>query len=84
MEVEEFGFGLPPKARVLFRIGKTLFTLNWVPFGGFVRLKGENEINILKRFEKGSFAGSSPFARTCILLGGVAMNFILAFSSKAK
>ncbi len=80
VEVEEFGFGLPPRAKVLFRRSKTLFSLNWVPFGGFVRLKGENEVNALKRFEKGSFAGATPFVRTCILLGGVVMNFLLAFS----
>jgi len=77
--VEEFGFGLPPKAKTLFRKGGTDFTLNWVPFGGFVRLKGENEVDSSKRFEKGSFAGASIHARILILIGGVAMNFLLAF-----
>jgi regulator of sigma E protease len=80
VEVEEFGFGLPPRAKALFRSGKTLFTLNWVPFGGFVRLRGENEVSVERRFEKGSFAGAHPAARIIILLGGVAMNFILAFA----
>lgn len=79
VEVEEFGFGLPPKARTLFRKGGTDFTLNWVPFGGFVRLKGENEVSLEKRFEKGSFAGAPIYARILILIGGVAMNFLLAF-----
>jgi membrane-associated protease RseP (regulator of RpoE activity) len=40
--VEEFGFGLPPRAKKLFTQGGTIFSLNWIPFGGFVRLKGEN------------------------------------------
>ena len=79
VEVEEFGFGLPPKAKTLFHKGGTDFTLNWVPFGGFVRLKGENEVDSSKRFEKGSFAGASIMARILILIGGVAMNFLLAF-----
>ncbi len=79
VEVEEFGFGLPPKAMTLFRQGVTNFTLNWVPFGGFVRLKGENEVNVEKRFEQGSFASASITARLLILIGGVAMNFLLAY-----
>ncbi len=79
VEVEEFGFGLPPKATTLFTSGKTKFTLNWVPFGGFVRLKGENEIDLEKRYAQGSFAKASIFSRLVILFAGVAMNFVLAF-----
>ena len=79
VDVEEFGFGLPPRALTLFKKWGTVFTLNWVPFGGFVRLKGENEINLEKRFDQGSFASASIPARLLILSGGVMMNFILAF-----
>lgn len=79
VDVEEFGFGLPPRAKELFRSGKTLFTLNWVPFGGFVRLKGENEVEIRKRYERGSFGSAGLTARILILCGGVTMNFLLAF-----
>ncbi len=78
VEVEEFGFGLPPKAKRLFRMGGTDFTLNWIPFGGFVRLKGENEVNVEKRMDPGSFASAPHHARILILIGGVMMNFILA------
>ncbi len=39
--VHEFGIGFPPRARVLFRRGDTVYTLNWLPIGGFVRLEGE-------------------------------------------
>lgn len=77
--VEEFGFGLPPRAKTLFKWRGTIFSLNWVPFGGFVRLKGENAVDEEDRKAKGSFAGVSLWARTVILVAGVGMNFLLAF-----
>ncbi len=78
VDVEEFGFGLPPRAKVLFKRKKTLFTLNWVPFGAFVRLKGENAVEHGDRMAKGSFAHAAIWKRFLILSGGVFMNFILA------
>lgn len=77
VEVEEFGFGLPPRAVTLFRAWGTNFTLNWIPFGGFVRLKGENAAGS-KTTERGSFPAASVFKRSLILLAGVAMNFLVA------
>jgi regulator of sigma E protease len=41
VRVEEFGVGYPPRAWTLFKRGKTEFTLNWIPFGGFVKMEGE-------------------------------------------
>ena len=41
VRVEEFGVGYPPRAVSLFKRGKTVFTLNWIPFGGFVKMEGE-------------------------------------------
>jgi regulator of sigma E protease len=41
VRVEEFGLGYPPRALTLFKRGKTLFSLNWIPFGGFVKMEGE-------------------------------------------
>lgn len=76
--VEEFGFGLPPKAKTVFRQGGTDFTLNWIPFGGFVRLKGENALEDKERTAKGSFGAASIPARLVILSAGVFMNLILA------
>jgi regulator of sigma E protease len=76
--VEEFGFGLPPRARTLFVQGGTKFSLNWIPFGGFVRLKGENAIEEQERAAPGSFAAASIPARIVILVAGVFMNFVLA------
>jgi regulator of sigma E protease len=78
VDVEEFGFGLPPRAKTMFHRKGTDFTLNWIPFGGFVRLKGENAMTDAERHAHGSFAGAGFIARASILLAGVFMNFILA------
>ena len=43
VKVEEFGVGYPPRAFLFGRFGGTEYTLNWIPFGGFVRLFGEEE-----------------------------------------
>ncbi|MCD5382670.1 M50 family metallopeptidase [Candidatus Gracilibacteria bacterium] len=77
VKVEEFGLGLPPKAKVLWKNKEgTEFTLNWIPFGGFVRMFGENSSKIR---EKGSFGAVSILGRMEIVLAGVFMNFILAW-----
>jgi len=76
--VEEFGFGLPPLAKTLFVSGGTKFTLNWIPFGGFVRLKGETAITQQDLTAPGSFHRASISARVVILAAGVFMNFVLA------
>lgn len=76
--VEEFGIGLPPRALRLFRQGGTLFSLNWVPFGGYVRLRGENAIDLKQSRSLGGFGAASIPARLFILSAGVLMNFLLA------
>jgi regulator of sigma E protease len=73
IEVEEFGFGLPPKITRLFRFKGTDFTLNYIPFGAFVRPKGENDPTIL-----GGMAAAAPWKRLLILLGGPLMNLLVA------
>ena len=37
MRVDEFGLGYPPRATTIGKIGETVLSLNWLPFGGFVR-----------------------------------------------
>ncbi|MBP7820976.1 site-2 protease family protein [Candidatus Saccharibacteria bacterium] len=77
VEVEEFGVGFPPK---LFgkKMGKGIFegyyTLNLLPLGGFVRLKGEHDADK----EKGSFGSVGTKAKLRIMLAGVAVNLIVA------
>ncbi|MFZ2095651.1 MAG: M50 family metallopeptidase [Anaerolineales bacterium] len=73
IEVEEFGFGYPPRALTLFEAGGTKFTLNWLPFGGFVRPKGEQDPDI-----PGGMAAANPWKRIAVLLAGPIMNLALA------
>ncbi|MBI1934690.1 site-2 protease family protein [Candidatus Peregrinibacteria bacterium] len=79
VKVEEFGFGLPPCMLTLFHWRGTRFTWNWIPVGGFVRLKGEGAMTASARMAKGSFARAGILRRSAILLAGVSMNFLLAF-----
>lgn len=73
IEVEEFGFGYPPKIIKLFRAGGTDFTLNWIPFGGFCRMKGEAGDTM----EVGSFPAANPWRRLATLLGGPVTNLLI-------
>ena len=100
VEVEEFGFGFPPRIFGIYwnkkgekkivwgskeieeirearRIGeeKTVYSLNWIPLGGFVKIMGEDG---QEKHNPKSFAAKPPFARMRILAAGVAMNFLLA------
>lgn len=75
VKVEEFGIGYPPRAFLIAVIKGTEYTLNWLPFGGFVRLYGEHgETHV-----KGSFAGAPHYAQAVILIAGVTMNAIAAW-----
>lgn len=78
VRVEEFGFGLPPR---IFgkKKGSTLYSLNWIPFGGFVRLYGEDPSEKGAIKSKESFITKTPWQKTTIVLGGVFMNFVLAW-----
>ena len=74
--VEEFGFGLPP--RVLGKkIGETIYSINLLPFGGFVRLHGENTEEEITNSDR-AFLHKGKFQRLVIILAGVFMNFALA------
>ena len=73
IEVEEFGFGFPPRAVTLFERGGTKFTLNWLPLGGFVRPKGETDPTI-----EGGMAAASPSKRIVMFLAGPIMNLLSA------
>ncbi|HEY4693398.1 MAG TPA: M50 family metallopeptidase [Bellilinea sp.] len=69
IKVEEFGFGFPPRLVKLFKFQETEFSLNWIPFGAFVRLSGENDPNV-----EGGFGNAKPWVRIAVLLGGPLMN----------
>ncbi len=74
IHVEEFGFGLPPRAVVLAERKGTIFSLNWIPLGGFVRPAGEDDPMV-----PGGLAAASKRARFFVLVAGAGANFIMAF-----
>lgn len=74
VEVEEFGIGFPPKAWGKKLKNGTEFTLNWLPLGGFVRLKGEHD----SASGEGTYGGATLWVKTKILLAGVFVNWITA------
>lgn len=75
VRVEEFGLGFPPRL-LGFKKGETLYSLNLIPFGGFVKIYGEEgEENADKR----SFGAQSFRVRATILTAGVLFNLFLAW-----
>ncbi len=76
MKVEEFGIGYPPRALVIGERKGTLYTLNWLPFGGFVKIKGEDGG---KTAANDSFADKSKILQAATLVAGVVMNLIVAW-----
>lgn len=77
MRVEEFGIGLPPRAIKLFKRKGTLFSLNWLPLGGFVKLYGEDMESPEQASSPEAFFNKPMWQRAVVLLSGVTMNFIL-------
>ncbi len=75
VRVLEFGIGFPPRARVLANRGDTVYTLNWLPIGGFVKLAGEDGGDA---DDPRSFSAKSTLTKVFILVAGVAMNLVLA------
>lgn len=88
IKVEEFGIGLPPRAWGK-KIGETIYSLNWLPIGGFVKLYGEDEagagrvgkikkaVLTIKDRERAFFA-KPWWQRFLVGFAGVFMNFVLA------
>ncbi len=81
IKVEEFGFGLPPRLFGKQR-GETIYSINALPFGGFVKLLGEdasedtNE-NDTQTLDPRSFSAQKPWKRAVVLVAGVTMNVLL-------
>lgn len=74
VKVEEFGIGFPPRLATLFEAGGTKYTLNWIPFGGFVRPAGEDDPEV-----PGGLAAASKRTRATVLIAGPAANVLIAF-----
>ena len=78
IKVMEFGFGIPPRAFAKL-VGETLISINWLPFGGFVRLLGEDEVDRKELQNPRSFAAQSVGRRIAVVVAGVLMNLFLAW-----
>lgn len=78
IKVEEFGFGIPPRAWGK-KVGETLISINWLPLGGFVRLLGEDEVDKKILSDKRSFASAPVGKRIVVVVAGVAMNLLFAW-----
>ncbi|EKD75905.1 MAG: hypothetical protein ACD_43C00280G0002, partial [uncultured bacterium] len=80
VKVEEFGFGYPP--RLIGRTVKgTLYSLNWIPVGGFVKIegiRGGDQAASLESHTSTSFTDKSIWQRFIIIFAGIAMNVVLA------
>ncbi|HEX7017908.1 MAG TPA: RIP metalloprotease RseP [Patescibacteria group bacterium] len=88
VKVEEFGLGYPPLAVKLFTWKNTLFSLNWIPFGGFVRMEGEELEESIQQPDSNPkknktaeypFYTRSAWQRLVVILAGVTVNFLFAF-----
>ncbi|MES2208831.1 MAG: M50 family metallopeptidase [Chloroflexota bacterium] len=75
VRVLEFGIGFPPRAKVLRDVGETVYTLNWLPIGGFVKLEGEDGDDA---DDPRSFSAQGLPKKLLILVAGVVMNVALA------
>lgn len=90
IKVEEFGFGFPPRAWGK-KIGETIYSINWIPIGGFVKLFGEDQAgggkvstedptaNIEGEDLKRAFFAKPVWQRAVVIIAGVVMNALLAF-----
>lgn len=79
IHVEEFGLWIPPRAKKLWKNKSgTLFSLNWIPLGGFVKITWENESqrDMTRSWE--NFFEKNIWQKSLVLLAGVIMNFLLA------
>ncbi|HEU0266599.1 MAG TPA: M50 family metallopeptidase [Candidatus Saccharimonadaceae bacterium] len=79
VKVEEFGIGFPPKAwgkvvKHSFLGENVLYSVNWLPIGGFVRMQGEHDADA----SEGDYGRASFWQKTKIMLAGVGVNWLVA------
>ncbi len=76
MKVEEFGFGFPPRLFGLKK-GETTYSINWIPFGGFVKIFGEDGEGYEIKDPR-SFASAKSGTKALVIVAGVLMNLFFA------
>ncbi|MDE1944570.1 MAG: site-2 protease family protein, partial [Patescibacteria group bacterium] len=83
MRVDEFGLGYPPRAMTVAKRGETAYTLNWLPFGGFVKIYGEDpsaELGAGGRMDPRAFGARPRILQAAVLVAGVLMNLLVAYA----
>ncbi len=75
VKVEEFGIGFPPRI-LSIKYGETVYSINALFFGGFVRLYGEEQA--VQKDSQRAFSSKSKKIRAAIITAGVIMNLLLA------
>lgn len=87
LKVDEFGFGFPPRMFAR-RKGETEYSFNWLPFGGFVKIAGENDRmtgdldklnNLTEPEKKRIFLFQPAWKRSVIILAGIFVNFVIGW-----
>jgi len=77
--VEEFGFGYPPRLFSI-KIKDTVYSINLIPLGGFVKVYGEEyHEKINPKLKKMSFSTKKPYQKALVLVAGIIGNFILGW-----
>ena len=81
IRVDEFGFGYPPKMFKMFRWRGTDFTMNWIPFGGFVKIFGEADEGqeLSEEDKKVSLVHKPRWQQVLVMFGGILFNIIFAW-----
>jgi regulator of sigma E protease len=74
IEVDEFGIGFPPRA-FSRKKGNTVYSLNWIPLGGFVKIKGEDDPS---KTGPGTFTNKPAYIRAIVIVAGVFMNLVVS------
>jgi regulator of sigma E protease len=72
IDVEEFGLGIPPRMFTLFEYHGTKYSINWLPLGGFVRIKGETDPSV-----PGGLMTANPWVRLGVYLAGPMANLLV-------
>lgn len=82
MRVDEFGLGYPPRALTIATVGETSYTLNWLPFGGFVKIYGEDPSTELGASgnDTRAFSSKPRLTQALVLVAGIAMNLLFAYA----
>ncbi|GIW62570.1 MAG: putative zinc metalloprotease [Patescibacteria group bacterium] len=78
IKVEEFGIGFPP-ALLKFKTKETVYSINAIPLGGFVKVYGEEYNEKVTKDKNRAFINKKPWQKIAVLTAGVIGNFLLGW-----